>query len=414
MESNHAAGGIDHAGEVEYSERENTLQEGMMRYSKPVLTVVIVLMILSLNFSAAGAQSPVIEDPEFTQDDASSGIPDLSTFKPFTGEYVPPEGLNVDATISPLYPNAAIVYTSTPKFFFSKVAGATKYMLAVYDVKAETWVYDDYEGTGNCGDGYCWLQPATKLKTFTYLNNSGGVYNWQVAAYTGTEWVISGLTYFYVYSSGFNSTFSSNAKKWIPLAGQWTLTDTGYYKTLGSVLSGSTALQSEYFDGDFVYEIRLKRKNTTDAVRIYWNGNPEPLISYNRWQRGYLISYSNSDSIDVYKITSGIGSLLKSITTPYLNPYNWNTFTIWRHDTNTVIYINGLYVGYITDNDYTGGWVGVQMTQTTTNKTPLLVDYARVYYSSIGPLNVQYPDGSEFDPATMLPANHTHANAGTE
>ena len=71
-------------------------------------------------------------------------------------------------------------------------------------------------------------------------------------------------------------------------------------------------------------------------------------------------------------------------------------------------------MGYITDNDYTGGWVGVQMTQTTTNKTPLLVDYARVYYSSIGPLNVQYPDGSEFDPATMLPANHTHANAGTE
>jgi len=27
-----------------------------MRYSKPVLTIVVVLMILSLNFSAAGAQ----------------------------------------------------------------------------------------------------------------------------------------------------------------------------------------------------------------------------------------------------------------------------------------------------------------------------------------------------------------------
>lgn len=390
-----------------------------MKYCKSLFSMLVVLMLLVLSFTTASAQgeSPqgqadVPDEPEFTLEDGSTEIPDLSTFTPLLGDYIPPEGLSVDATITALSPVGIIVYTRVPKFYFTKVAGAVKYKLSVYDWFNSGWVYQDYQGAVTCGDAYCWMQPSIKLRNYGYPSTTSGYYRWEVAAYTGTSWIVSAnANFFNVLSSGFNSTFNGNAKKWIPLGGIWTVTDAGYYKTSGLENNGSTALHSEYFQGDYVYEIRLKRKVTNDPVRIYWSGSPEPLVLGTRWQNGYYLWFDNTGFLEWYETNDGSVSLIGSTTTPYFNDYGWNTFTIWHEGTTSRMYINGILFGSFSDTTYAGGWVGVQMTQNTTNNTPLLVDYAKVYLTSVGPLNMPYLDNSALDPAATWEANQIPADA---
>jgi len=382
-----------------------------MKHSNPVFCLFVLFFVLSFSFVPVSADPPVADEPVFTLDKDTTEVPDWTTFTTVMEEYVPPEGLSVDASITPLYPVGVSLYTKTPKFYFSKIPNALKYRLGVYDVYGEAWVYDNYVGVGNCGANYCWLQPSTKLKTFAYPPESRGTYRWQVAAYTGTEWIVSGnANYFSVLSLSFNSTFDENTKKWIPLAGTWKLTDAGNYKTQGVVGQGATALHSEYFKGDFVYEIKLKRKDTMEVNWIYWNGIPEPLENYYEWDQGYGLIFFNTSEIYLYKYANGASTYLTGFS-GFTNPYDWNTFAIWHHGTQWLIYVNDIFAGSVTDTSYSGGWVGVSMNQSAIDKTPLLIDYARVYYSSIGPLNVQYPDGSVFDPATTWPSGQPPANA---
>lgn len=368
------------------------------------LTVFAVLSIMAFTFTAAGAQG-ITTGGEIE-------VPDSSDFTPLPDDYKPSDGVYPQIVApAPISPYSNIIFTKTPKFYFTRNSSATQYRVSVVDIVASpnVLVYTFY-GAGTCGTAYCWLQPSTALKTLQYDATSGGYYIWAVEAMVGGVWQApSPIAFFLVGSKGFTSTFDVDTKKWLPLTGSWTRTPKGYYKTNGLYLNGSNAMQKEFFFDGLVYEVKMKRKADVSAAnRFIINGSPTPFFSSNWWRSGYIFQYSNDGEWSVYKDVDGVMSALKAWEfSPYIEQYGWNTLTMWRNSESIHFWINGVYVGFIDDASLHSGFVGVGMYQAVNGTAPLLVDYAKAYYSAVFPFAVPLTESGEVDPAFELSADST-------
>lgn len=359
--------------------------------SKKWLSVLVVLMYVSFTFTPALAQS---FPPGHTPPLGDLQPPDLSGFTLQTTDYIPTTEISVDlAAPAPNYPKNSYVMTRTPKFYFTPLVGASQYHVVVVDVMAtpDKIVGNSY-GTGNCTKYICYLQSSTALKTLRYEASSGGFYIWYVEAMVGGAWQgLSSGALFAVMSSGFTSDFNLNTKKWVPIYGTWTRTDKGFYKGVGPAGSMTSAMQKEIFMNNYVYEATLKRKVESDSFnRIIFMGNPDPLLSNSSWDTGYYFGYYNSGAWGLWRRdgSSGTNLIYDLVPSLAIEPFKWNKLTVWTDYPFIHLWINGVYLGYVEDDTYGSGYVGVGMYENDSAVSPLLVDSAKLYYSTIAPFAI--------------------------
>lgn len=170
------------------------------------------------------------------------------------------------------------------------------------------------------------------------------------------------------------------------MTGSWTRVDPGYYKTNGILGKFSSVAQKELFRNNMVFEVRLKRKAELGSNYVIIMGTPGNLDSNNYWKNGYYLTYSNSGSWNLGLRKDGALNILITATiSPFIKPYDWNTFTIWRQEPYIRVWINGAYAGSVADEQRLDGWVGVGMWESFADVSPLLIDSAKLYYSAFSP-----------------------------
>ncbi len=357
----------------------------MMRGTKFWLTIFVAAMLVFVTFTPARADTPLPQG-------LNGEEPDLSNSTVVANDYVPPEDLVLaDITAPyPLYPiNSIITFNRVPKLYFARNDLATAYKIYMYDARTtSTLLYTFVGGTENCGTGYCWLKPPTKLKTLKYDETSGGFYGWRVSAKINGSWVHNvNYGFFNLLSKGFTSTFDLNTRGWEVLNGTWKRTPAGQYKTNGIPYTYVNAWNKEYFVENMVIEVRMKRKVEIGSFsQIYFFGYPTPFWGGNRWDDGYNFYYFNNGNWTIYKYTNGGSALLTSGITAYDEPLDWNTFKFWLHDGRIYIWVNGIFIMSLIDSSpLTYGAVGLAMYEGDPDLSPLLVDYVKVYYSGSVP-----------------------------
>jgi len=318
---------------------------------------VVVLMILSLNFSAAGAQQE------------------------------PPKVYGIAVAPVPLKPQGAI-YVKWPEFTFSRNFSATRYAIQVRNSETDELLYT-YKGVVPCNGDTCKLTPATRLPYYDHTGDKGN-YKWRVRAKIGVSWQNTWSDYmaYISLSPGFTSTFSTFPKKWTVLKGDWLLnTDQGYVKTPGEINEFSSMVYRDLFshENGLVYEVIMKRKQAVEDFNVaVVMGHTN--LNHDDWDYdGPLVHfmYNNAGDVMLINLRNPSDPPLLNINSPWIKPYDWNKLTIWVHDTFASLWINEQYITTKDLGIFFGdmnGCVGVGMWKSAFEKSPLLVDEARAYY----------------------------------
>jgi hypothetical protein len=283
----------------------------------------------------------------------------------------------------PLYPIDEVIYNKYPRFSFMEIVGATKYKVEVYNTipEPDELVYTIKGDGGDCSCG-CNLYPTLPLKPWD-INNVSGFYTWRVSAKVeGSWWGWSNFSNFLILKNGFNTTFDTPTKAWYPVTGAWVQTSTGYAKTQGELYKLSSAIEKHVFTQNFVYEVKMKRKNSDAGNYIFFQGYPLPLGANDYWDDGYFFTYRNNGDWSLEKIVNGSYTFIwGDSASPYIKPYDWNKITIKRESSLIKIWINKHYMGAYSDTTFTFGYVGFGMHKEDSIKDPLLVDWARLEYT---------------------------------
>ena len=369
-----------------------------MKGSKLSLTLIVAVLILSFAVTTVCAQPrlPQVgetdEDGDLVLEIAPSAIPggtgerhDVSGYTLRRSEEIVPQGV-ISTEGMPISPVNEWTFSKTPKFWFTKSTGATRYKIELYYRWSAAQVYT-YKGAGDCDDvpGYCWLKPDTRLKVYEYFNLDYGDYLWRVGAKVGTTWYYSDFAGFGVLSKGFNSTFDTDLKKWFPISGDWFRVHPGYLKTKGFYLAYSSAMQKEYFIDDYVVSARMKGKGGTKQYQgIIIGGDPYPTWGENVWYDGVYFLYSGGYSC-VLIIRDGTQVAMTSWQQNLaLDPTGWNKIEVHVDSPNAHAFVNGepdwSLGGFPADIE--NGYVGLTHLKYI-EKAPLVVDWAKLSYPSL-------------------------------
>ena len=346
-----------------------------MSKAKFVLSLVTVMLILTLTVGPVQAQSDF--PPELGE------LPDLSQLTPrdeANPQLVQPIGLNA-GVVAPLSPASfELVYTKTPKFYFTRSFEANRYRVEIANILTSEVI--TLTGEGTCDGWYCYLQPSTGLKVLEF-GLSGGWYTWRVTARFGETWQApSSAVMFFVFSKGFTSTFDVNRKGWIDIRDTWTLTPKGQLKTLGGSPSTYASVLHKDYVANFDYSVTMKRKNSTFYSGLILWGFPSPLNPTNGyWDDGIYFMISNAGAFLMYQYESGIyTSISPAKFSTAIKQNDWNTVRIVGTSPYLDIWINGEYLGWIdiTDKayDFNTGHVGITMAKGPAGNDALLVDKA--------------------------------------
>jgi len=288
-----------------------------------------------------------------------------------------------------IFPKDEDVFTTTPKFRFTKYPGVTKYRIDI-------WEGDDFDAppiytfkfTPSCSSDECWYKPDIVLKKYD-ISGEKGEYSWRIRAKEGTEWPpLWSQTSFRVLSSGFNSQFTVDHAKWTPLFGDWSITSAGYLKGNGGGDNYFSIIQKHLVTTGYVYEVRMKRKLCKDTENtLYFNAYPYP-TSWNRWDSGYMFEYYNNGR---WRLGQRVGNvwttLIPEAESDAIVPYGWNKLTIWSQPPNFHFWINEQYLGGYPLTTFEEGYVGIGMHMNASYE-PLLVDWATLKYSDTAPYTI--------------------------
>ena len=130
-------------------------------------------------------------------------------------------------------------------------------------------------------------------------------------------------------------------RNWWSVYGTWTITDTGYAKTLGEIGKYSSGIEKHLVSENFVYEVKMKRKNTDEPNYVYFQAYPLPLSANKFWDDGYLFAYSNSGLFSLSRTVNGASTILATGSTDLIKPFDWNKISIKRGKSLMTIWING-------------------------------------------------------------------------
>lgn len=377
-----------------------------MHYSKALMTGFVVVMIAALTLSSAGAQSGVPPVGEVDEDgdliigvfppldlENAAGLPVLNFTDLQSGDGLPTEiQPDVPGPPTPLYPAAAaVIYEKYPRYSFTEVIGATKYKVEVYNTipEPDVLLYTLKGDGGDCSCG-CNLYPTLTLKPLD-VNLTKGFYKWRVVAKWEGYWRDwSVFNTFMVLKNGFNSSFNAPTTAWypIPVTIPWVLTDTGYAKTLGELNKMTSAVEKHVITQNYVYEVMMKRKYTNAYNYVYFQGYPLPLSTSNFWDDGYYFAYSNNGDWALNKTIDGAFTHIAGGTSTYIKPNDWNKITIFMSTSSITLWVNEHGLGTYYDTTPTFGLVGFGMVKSEDIKSPLLVDWARLEYTTISPYGI--------------------------
>ena len=326
---------------------------------------------------AAGAAALLLgAQPTLTPQQVSDMLVDFSTPNLIDAiRYQSPNLLlytgEVEITPTGLSP-AAPVYGPSPEYHWTALPEASLYRLKIYQngVLTSSATTDPTV----CDDTTCTFNPslnlAADLPSF-----------WQVQAKFGSYWgPLSTPLEFSVLSTGFSSSFTSNANNWKVVRGNWFLNGDGIYKSAGKINRISSILYRYNYPA-LDYEVRLKRARGSPALpnRIHFYTQPSPLDSAGQWMNGYLFQYTNAGYFSVWEMTEGDATPLQ-VWTPSdaIQRYGWNTLKVVARGGNMAFYINDtlVFTGY--DDTHTSGRVGISFWRGDDALAPLRVDWARV------------------------------------
>ena len=334
-----------------------------MRKFNLLLTVTIILMILTLSFTSAGAQAP-----------ADEGI-----------------GANVLDDPAPIYPDLwESVFTKTPTFRFTQYNDVTKYRITVRNGYDENIVYYTYKGTATCWDGECKLTPDIALTggVVTYLNDTKGYYQWTVQAKEGPGmWTpVQTFVDFMLGTSGFSSSFNVNKNNWVDANGEWLLTTKGQLKNSGITGEYTSALFKKRINDNFTYTIMMKLKSV-DARHfggLIFNGNGllyNP-VSYptekNVWYHGIYVVYRNDQKAAIFVWQGGANTGgLPWTTCSSIVPGGWNEIEVTTEVDTMYVKINDTpCLTFTHPMVEETGYVGLTQYRYSAETEKMLVDWA--------------------------------------
>lgn len=313
------------------------------------------------------------------------------TFSPVLAQEPQPSSLVTPDVIvpTPNYPNLDDVKTKTPTFYFSEVETAWLYSMQVYEKNSGNFVYK-VKGDGDCEFSICTFTPDQALKIYN-ISGTKGEYYWQIRAKVGDTWSdYSTPAIFRVLSNGFESTFTTDMNKWLPVAGIWKTTTAGYLKGVGVVDHEASVVQKQLFTEGFAYEVKMKRKYESDTPnRVYFLGYPytnEGGVRADGWDDGYIFEYTNDGFWGLRKRVDGLQTTLLpesgtwQLSTSIL-PNEWNTLTVYVDGDDIHLWINMEYLGaYVAPAVLSEGYIGIGLYEGDTLSSPLLVDEAWLEY----------------------------------
>ncbi len=329
-----------------------------MKIKQKAFTLWVVMLILSLTFTSAGA----------------------------TGELPGRGGEPVSVDViqpSPVYPSSSTVVDTTPEFQFTRLEGAGKYQIEVWNTITGFLVYT-FKGPANCDASYCYLQPTTVLGV-RKLNSTNGRYKWKVRAKVSGFWQDwSEETGFAILSPGFTQNFQTDKTGWKTLTGSWEWVP-GQMKGSTDVSRPWSSTYNKTFTWDFTYQVKMKRSGSPGYASgiIFW-GYPEA-GSDGLWKDGVFFEYSDDGYYRIYRTLDGaVTSLVGWTSTTAVDTGKWNTLTVVVRFPTEHYFINGIYLGYTEIYVPNEGYSGIHFVKGVSTDT-LLVDRATLETFTIFP-----------------------------
>jgi len=273
---------------------------------------------------------------------------------------------------------AGTYWTNDLTYKWTKVSGATEYQYRVWDGSTKMW--DKTVSSSACGSTYCTHHPIA-------LDLVDGTYKWTVRAKVGGIWSDWSSLKWYSIKAGWNMPFTSAAPNWQPTYGAWTWdVNSGHYNTDGLYDKFSTSRFDQVYS-IYTYEVKFRRQgtSTSDTYGIMVNGNPWPLGSGKRWNKGYGFFINRAGSYSIWRYDGGVATSLLSWTpSAYIKSGWYNTLKVTYNRTTGFIqfFINGNLVNTGTFNTYKWGNVGITMYKSTFGWEIVKTDWAKLTISA--------------------------------
>lgn len=267
-------------------------------------------------------------------------------------------------------PHGTILDT-TPTYKWNEVISATKYHIQVW--KGSTKVFDKYPGSGICVGTSC---TATPTYTLGYE-----VYKWRARAYISGVWKEwSPYMTFSVSPPSFTSNFTMSYGGWAKKTGsaKWNLYD-GYFYTVGTRNQFSTAYFTKGQYTNFDYSARIRRlQDGHGACILVRMGNKVGYIQ--EWYPGYSFCFTNHGTYWV-RLTKDDGTRVEVVDSRHSDKiieYDWNILRVVAKGNRFWFYINGTFVGIVTNSNCPMGYVGVMLYLEQADYGEIQVDWAKL------------------------------------
>lgn len=287
------------------------------------------------------------------------------------------------AVPQPIEPLNVITDTS-PTYRWTQVSGASSYQLQVLKEYSATVVYTfTVSSSGACYSNVCSFTPTQRLGRYGY--------RWHVKVSGTTTW--SPLMTFYIRGVNFASHFTYNMMyTWKKKSGgDWYTIYyppgvVGYLASNGLPDKCSAAVQSNSSAYDN-FEVETKMKITGDpsggkypeaylALRMKNSVNPATQC----WYGGYLFGYSRDGKYSFWKMqpNGAWTALIPPRYSSLVNKTGWNNFKVTANGNKFYLYIDNKYVGTVTDNTYSIGYIGFEMVNHGSVPTKFYADWITV------------------------------------
>ncbi len=335
-----------------------------MTRSRISLTIVSALLVFVFVFSSAGAGS----------------IPNVSADAP----------IDVDGGPTVPWP-VNVTYDKFPDYTFYPVVLAEKYRVKVYNTRTAELLYTLRGGPRICTNGVCTLSAPDIALKFVDLTDRKGSYYWTLEALVLGAWTAPESHTFQVYAWDYSTKFLT-LKKWQPTYGVWRAVSPGYAKVKPAPGQYASLTYKNKVTTGYVFEARMKRAalELTASNFIIVKGQPDLDPSEDGWGKGIMFSYDNSGNYRVDRwVSNSLVSVVGETYDGVIRTNDWNTLTAFVYNGFVHFYINGveIYESPIKDSD-DYGWVGVGAYEDDAEKNALLVDSAKVQYTTVEPYTI--------------------------
>ncbi len=159
-------------------------------------------------------------------------------------------------------------------------------------------------------------------------------------------------------AQNFNSTFNGSATGWVPVAGTWHTSSVVEYSS--GLANTSASIRHVGLYGDSTFTIRAKRTGCVNCANwVAVRGTPV-LGTGGGWKPSYVFQWTNNRLFSIYLVnTAGTWvPLLSWRTSTAIKANDWNVISVRSVDSALRMFINGVYVGAVSNSGLRTGVAG--------------------------------------------------------